>query len=463
MLLEVTHALLDEATAHEGADDRFIRFLDHSVDRLCRFHHVGHRLRRENHHQAVHVRALEQDVRRGPVALAGGVSDHVHGIADGRGGWQVLAQRVLGLVGEFGQFQTGPDRRVGGQDARTSRIGDDRHLLAARHRNVGVGLGEVEQFLDRPDALDAALQQQRLVDRVGPGQRPGVRRGGAGALCGATGLDGQHRLLLLPEDLATDVDELPAGADVLEVHADDLGLGVVTEVAQQVDLVHVGLVAEADELRESEVVQVRVVQHRGADRARLGDEGQVAAPGNLQSEGGVHRDIRGSIDDAQAVRTDQRDAVLLHLLLDRILDLGAFRPDLLETGGDGQDRLHALLGRLVDHTRDELRRNDQHGHLDVTFDRGEAGVGLDAMDVIRLVVHRVDRALESTLEEVQEDVVSDGSGAAGGAHHSDRSGAKQRLDVLGHRRSLIPVFPRVGRNVLALSRPDGNGETRYFW
>ena len=159
---------------------------------------VGHRLRREDHHAHVHAVIFQHRADGGLVAVGAGVADHVDRVAQrGRGG-QGRAELVLGGVAQFGQCQAVADGGVGGHDARSAGVGDDRHAAAARQRLGGVQRGVVEQLGDGVHPLHAALDQQGVVDRIGAGQRAGVAADRLGALGRAARLQAEHRLVRFP-------------------------------------------------------------------------------------------------------------------------------------------------------------------------------------------------------------------------------------------------------------------------
>ena len=81
---------------------------------------------------------------------------------------------------QFGERQSEADGRIGRHDARSARIGDDRHTPAARQRLSAVQRRGIEQLGDRVHSLHAALHQQGIIDRVGPGQRTRVAADGLG-------------------------------------------------------------------------------------------------------------------------------------------------------------------------------------------------------------------------------------------------------------------------------------------
>ena len=105
------------------------------------------------------------------------------------------------------------------------------------------------------------------------------------------------------------LDQPAAVAELLQVQQDHVGLLVVVEVVDQLDLGHAGLVAETDELREADLLLAGVIEHGRAQRARLAQKGDPPGVRHLAGEGGVQSHGRVGVDHAQAVRADQGDAV----------------------------------------------------------------------------------------------------------------------------------------------------------
>ncbi len=110
---------------------------------------------------------------------------------------------------------------------------------------------------------------------------------GLGPLGRGSGFDGDDGLFGVPGYLPADLYELPAVDDILQVEEDNLGVRVVLEIAQEVHLAYIGLVAEGDELGEPDVPPGRLVQGRGAKGPGLGDKGYVAVLGMNPGKGGV--------------------------------------------------------------------------------------------------------------------------------------------------------------------------------
>ena len=80
-----------------------------------------------------------------------------------------------------------------------------------------------------------------------------------------------------------------ACGDALDVEQDRARRAVEREVVEHVAEIDVAHVAERDDMREADAARRRPVEHGGGDRARLGDEGEVA---------GARREMREARIDA---------------------------------------------------------------------------------------------------------------------------------------------------------------------
>ena len=95
--------------------------------------------------------------------------------------------------------------------------------------------------------------------------------------------------------------------EALDEQDDRARLGIVEAVGEVVADVEHDLRAAADDPREADP-RARVDERVG-DRARLGDPGDAAARQVRRDVADVGRGIRGQVDDAHAVGTDEGEAV----------------------------------------------------------------------------------------------------------------------------------------------------------
>ena len=169
-------------------------------------------------------------------------------------------------------------------------------------------------------------------DRLGAGKRPG----------------GRH--------------ELAGLADRLDVEDDRPRFGRRAEVVDQVAHVHVEHVADGDEIGEADPLVDGPVQHRGAQRPRLGNEPDLTLLGGICGETGVQANARN--DESQAVGAEDPHAVELGLLFeDFLLQLSAFLTDLAKAGGNDYDAARAHLAARANQRWNGRGGSADHGQV----------------------------------------------------------------------------------------------------
>ena len=238
-------------------------------------------------------------------------------------------------------------------------VGDDGHRVVFGYGLAGKGLGVVEQVLHRAGAHNAHLLEGRVVGLLRAGQRAGVRGGRPRAGAGGARLDGHHRLL--PGDLARHLHELGPVGNAFQVAHDHVGLGVFGPGAQEVDLVQVGLVADAVEAREADALAQRHVQDGGAQRARLRHEGDAALARHAGGEGGV--EAGHGVDDAQHVGAHDAHVVAPGIFQQLLFQRPAFAAHFAEARRDDHRAGDALLAALFDDAGHGLGRHQHHGQV----------------------------------------------------------------------------------------------------
>ena len=183
--------------------------------------------------------------------------------------------------------------------------------------STGSAARVLEQVAQRLRADHARLPQHVVVDLVVAGERSGVRARGARAQARAAGLEHHHRLLL--RHALRDLGERAPVLQVLAVLRDDVRVVVLLEEREQVVLVDVRLVAEADDRRDAHLRRAREADDRHADAARLRRQRRVA----LDVVGRAERraQVLPRVVEAVDVGAHQADAVLAADLLDFLLAL----------------------------------------------------------------------------------------------------------------------------------------------
>ena len=260
----------------------------------------------KNHQGAIHVFVPDNGPKGVFIAVLGRIADDVHRVVEVGGLGQMAFQGFHGFFAKGGQFQTGGDGHVRGHDPGSAGVGDDGHPVAQGHLappfaqgafvSIGKGGSEIEKLVDGLHADNAALGKNGVIHGFAAGQGTGMGRGGLGAGAGAAGFDGQNRRgPVTAGDFLDGFDKFRSPLKLLDIEHDYFGFRVGVKIAQQVEFVHIGLVADGNEFGESEILVRREIKHRRAQGTALGDKGDVAGLGHPAGKTGVqpHFNPRG--------------------------------------------------------------------------------------------------------------------------------------------------------------------------
>ena len=379
MLFQVAHPFRDVHDPHERAEDRFVGVFCHARHDFRRLHNVHHGRGGEDDNSAVHFVRIQEDPQTVFVPLVRGVSDNIHGVLHAGRGRKVFPEFVLCLVRERRQLQSLPDCGIGGHDAGAARIGEDGNAIASWNRLLRERQCVVEKLVNRFGPLDAGLIENGVVRGVRSRQRSGVRRSRPRPFGGAARLDRETGLVRVPGNFARDVDERAAVGYVFQIHEDHFGLRVILEVAEKIDLAHVGLVPEAHKFGKPHVAAVGKIENGHAQSSGLGDEGDVSGFWRGGGEAGIHANVGVGVDDAKAVWSHKPYVVFFGRFLDLALQFNAVPADFLEAGGDDHNSLYLFFPRLFYDRRHDLAGHDNHGHVHRIGNILEPRVGFDAV------------------------------------------------------------------------------------
>ena len=424
---QALNAFRDHFSAHEAGDDRNVEVFGDLRDDLADLVDVRHGLRGQDDQTHVDAGIFEDFFAGGFVAVVLRVTDHVDRVAEGSGSRKLFAEGVFRGVRDRREGQAVAFGSVGRHDAGAAGVGDDGETIAARHRLVAVQSGVVEQLGDRINALDAGLHEQCLVDRVVTGKRTGVAGDGFRARGGTAGFQHEDRLFLFVEDLRGDFLEFRTAGDGFQIHRDHFRVRVVGQVVEQVDLVDVGFVSERNEFAEAHVAFFGKVKDRGAERAGLADEGEGAGFRGLRGERGVHFRVVFSIQDTEAVRTDEAHALFVDQFDELFFKFGTGGVDFFETGGNADEGFDAFFGAFFGRLKDEFARNDDDCEVHITGNVFDGGVGFDSQHFRGFRVDRVDRAAFEGVQQVLQNVVSAGLRLRGSSNNRDGFRIEQRV------------------------------------
>src|SRR5205807_6655248 len=113
------------------------------------------------------------------------------------------------------------------------------------------------------------------------------------------------------------------------------------------------------------------------------------------------------VDDAHAVRTDQREAVRLADAEEAGFPLDANPSDLPESGRDHDESSHAFLAAGLRGIDREVGGDGDHREIDGIRHVRDAGIRADPVDAGRVRIHRVEDPLIFVDDQIPQDLVAD--------------------------------------------------------
>ena len=166
------------------------------------------------------------------------------------------------------------DQAIDREHADAAAIGQDREALAREGLLPPERLGGGEELVEIEDAQKPGAAKGGVIDRVGAGERAGMRRGGPRALRVPARLDHDDRLRA--RGGAGRRHELARVGDRLDVEQDRAGAAVGGEIVEAVAEIDVDHVAERHEAREADLAPRRPFDQARRDGARLRDQREIA-------------------------------------------------------------------------------------------------------------------------------------------------------------------------------------------
>ena len=266
--------------AHHDREQRLVGILGVAREQLFDGLRVLDDRRHEQSDHRVDVRVGEDRADRALVGGCIGRSEQVDRVRDARLLRNALDQHGPRLRRQLRQDEAVRLARVGAEDAQAAGVREDGDAVSRgrgqrREQHCGV-----EQLLQGRRAQHAGFAEERVDDGVGAGQGGGVR--GRGARTGAARAAAHREDRLRARHPARNPCELARVAERLEVEQDDVRLGIVLPVLEQVVRRDVRLVADRHERRQAEPPRVGLLEQRQAERAALrrerGAAGREGAP-----------------------------------------------------------------------------------------------------------------------------------------------------------------------------------------
>ena len=388
---------------------------------------------RVQHQRHVDARVLEHDRERLLVALAGRVADQVHRVRARPGGRQHRVELRDRGRRELREPRATCDQRVGGEHGEAAAVRQDRGAVAAQARRAHQRLGGVEQLVDALDAQHAGAAQGGVEHVVGAGQRAGVGERRLRGLRVAARLQHQHRLVARGrarrgQELARRARRAAAAREALQVQQDRARVGVGAEPVEQIGHVDVGRVADRGEAGEADARPARPVEHRGADRARLGQERELAGPGVDVREARVEPDA--GHDEAQAVGPEHAEAAPPGRLVERLEQRLATRVAALGKARSQHHRgARAGVGQGAHDLGHRGRRRADHGQVRHQRQRLRVRVREHARHRLVARVHRHHRPAKAPAQQVAHHHRAHPPGPVRGAEHGDAARPQQDVEV----------------------------------
>ena len=400
---------------------------------------VGHGLRRQDDQRTVDPRILDNRCQSVFIAILGRIPDHIHGIMDIGRRRQVAGQHLDRLRCQLRQLKAGGHGHVRGHDARSPGIGDNGHAVAVgnatRHlahrafRFKRKGIGKIEEFIDGIHPDHAGLLENGIIDRFGPGQgaRVGRRRLRAGR--SPARFDHQNRRGAITRgNVFHHLNELRPPPQLFEVEHDHVRVHVLMQILEEVQFIHIGLVADRNEFRKPEIPGRGKIQNGRTERTTLGNKRYVARAGHTGRKAGIQPHGSMRIDDAQAVGAHHAHARFAAHGHQAILDRAPLGPDFTETGGHDHDPLHPFSNGLFDGTHRAIGGQDDHRQIDAVGNFGDGSIRPHAEHRLGGGVDRIEDALVAAPQDIGKNIMPHLAGSGRCTDHRHRVRRKNSLN-----------------------------------
>ena len=193
------------------------------------------------------------------------------------------------------------------------------------------------------------------------------------------------------------------------------GFRILRQVIQHIAEIDVRGIAHRHDRGKSYVVSNRPVEYRGAQRAGLGDQGEVPRFGGILAEGGVH--AGHGTNQAKAIGAQDAHLILSGGFYCGLLQFRAVAIAFAEAGGDDNCGTHAVFAAGMDYFRNGRCRCGNHHEIDGLANRTDGRVTGMAMFIFR--VDGIYGAAETVPGQIVENACADGIRPFAGAKHRD--------------------------------------------
>ena len=304
---------------------------------------------------------------------------------------------------------------IGNQNARAAR---DRHhgqLGAERRGLVQEQARRVHHLRETLHAHRTVLREAGVVQRVVPRQCAGVGGGSGGSGARAARLDGDDRFTGTRGAVECRAEGLRA-ANVLDVDADHLGLGIGHQKVDGFGRVHVAFVAGGDPVAEADSAAQHDVHPIRAERAALADKGEAprAQFVAFQCRGERGHQARAAVHDTQAIGAQNHHAVLLCQIRQARLQNATGFIQFGKARRENHEGLHPRGNAFTNHRLHMGRSRADDGQVDRFADGGNAGIAAQPLYFRAPRVDGIQLALVATREHVGEGTARDFPGIGAG-------------------------------------------------
>ncbi|MCK7536275.1 MAG: hypothetical protein MZV63_37460 [Marinilabiliales bacterium] len=362
----------------------------------------------EHQHQGVEGRVVEGRPgqvgvgRLHPAALDGG--PHVHRVAGRRPGREHGPHARLAARGQGRQAEAAGPRGVGRQHA--AQPGDGHHATrlpgeAVRWPKPSSRSKKSSEILGphQPGLAEGAGEHGVLA-----AERAGAARGRPAAQLAAAGL--QHHQRLSRRHAPGQLQEPAPVAQPLEVRADHPGAQVVAQELEQIELIHVQLVAQQATRATPKRASLRTMSARPEANMPLWPKKLTWPWGSgawlvIEVVGTV-----GRAEGADGVRSHHAEGRARGARAARRRAPGPARPRRRRSRPSRDHRPGPAGGRLPQATRHALPRYGHDHRLQLAGHLGQAGPHVVAVQALEGRVDRVDRALVAERAQVADDDVA---------------------------------------------------------
>ena len=305
------------------------------------------------------------------------------------------------MIGKCGHVQFQSLGFVCHQHADAARHRHEAQPAALHHRRrFRAGIGHIEHFIDRLRPVDAVLPEGRVIDRVGPRQRSGVRLRGLGTDGAASDLHHDHRLFPGARQFQR-LDQPVAVGRAFKVSHDHAGLVILRAIGHGIGKIDIAGIAR----RRPEVdPQAAHPDQRHAIRpesAALADDRHAAGFGQVlfdaRRKGRVK--VVADVGDAKAVRPDQPHTALARDVDHARLKCGTFVIDLGEPRTEDHRAPHTTRRAIRDRLNRQRRGQRDHRQIRGRRRLGDRRIGRQTLNLGRPRIDRQDRALEPVTYE----------------------------------------------------------------